>query len=135
MQQVKEQDLAELLLSEMDWKQRKLLEELAPETLTVPTGNRLRLEYAPDKQPTLSVRLQEVFGWLETPRLAGGRVAVLVELLGPNYRPVQVTSDLASFWRSAYFEVRKDLRVRYPKHAWPEDPLTATPVAKGRPRR
>ena len=80
------------------------------------------------------MRLQEVFGWLQTPRLAGGRVAMLMELLGPNYRPVQITSDLASFWKTTYFQVRKDLRIRYPKHSWPEDPLTATPEAKGRPR-
>lgn len=135
VQQVKEQDLGELLLSELDWKLRRELDELAPETITVPTGNRIRLEYSGSKQPTLSVRLQEVFGWLATPRLAAGRVTLVMELLGPNYRPVQITTDLASFWKSAYFEVRKDLRVRYPKHAWPEDPLTAKPEAKGRPRK
>ena len=135
IQQVKEQDLTELLLSELDWKLRRDLDELAPETITVPTGNRIRLEYSGGKQPTLAVRLQEVFGWLATPRIAAGRVPLVMELLGPNYRPVQITSDLASFWKSAYFEVRKDLRTRYPKHAWPEDPLTAKPEAKGRPRR
>ncbi len=135
IQQVKEQDLTELLLSELDWKLRRDLDELAPETITVPTGNRIRLEYSGGKQPTLAVRLQEVFGWLATPRIAAGRVPLVMDLLGPNYRPVQITSDLASFWKSAYFEVRKDLRTRYPKHAWPEDPLTAKPEAKGRPRR
>ena len=79
----------------------------------------------------LAVRLQEIFGWTETPRLAGGRVPLLLHLLGPNYRPVQITNDLKSFWATTYFQVRKDLRVRYPKHSWPDDPLTATPQAKG----
>jgi ATP-dependent RNA helicase HrpB len=79
----------------------------------------------------LAVRLQELFGWTQTPRIAGGRVPVLIHLLGPNYRPVQITEDLASFWATTYFQVRKDLRTRYPKHSWPEDPLTATPQAKG----
>jgi ATP-dependent helicase HrpB len=82
----------------------------------------------------LAVRLQELFGWTETPRICNGRVPVLLHLLSPGFKPMQVTSDLASFWRSAYFEVRKDLRVRYPKHKWPEDPLTAEPEAKGRRR-
>ena len=79
----------------------------------------------------LAVRLQELFGWTETPRVAGGRVAVVLHLLGPNFRPVQITDDLRSFWATTYFQVRKDLRARYPKHAWPEDPLTAKPEAKG----
>jgi ATP-dependent helicase HrpB len=82
----------------------------------------------------LAVRLQEIFGWTETLRLAGGRVPLLLHLLGPNYRPVQITNDLKSFWSTTYFQVRKDLRVRYPKHSWPDNPLTATPQAKG-PRR
>lgn len=135
LEQLKDQDLGELLLGHLDWKIRQALDEFAPETIAVPTGNRIRLEYSGIKQPALAVRLQEVFGWLATPRIAGGRVPLVMELLGPNYRPVQITSDLASFWRTTYFEVRKDLRVRYPKHAWPEDPLTATPEAKGRRRR
>ena len=93
-----------------------------------------RLRAGP-RRPGLSVRLQEVFGLLETPRLAGGRVAVVLSLLGPNYRPVQVTDDLASFWKSTYHQVRKDLRNRYPRHSWPEDPLSARPEAKGGGRR
>jgi ATP-dependent helicase HrpB len=76
-----------------------------------------------------------MFGLRDTPRIAGGRVRVQLHLLGPNFRPVQITDDLASFWRTTYFQVRKDLRVRYPKHAWPEDPLTAPPQAKGSRRR
>jgi ATP-dependent helicase HrpB len=112
----------------------RLLEQHAPETIEVPTGNRIKIDYKPGQRPVLAVRLQEVFGWLDTPRIAGGRVPLLMHLLGPNYRPVQITDDLRSFWSTTYFQVRKDLRVRYPKHSWPEDPLTATPQAKGRPR-
>ena len=80
----------------------------------------------------LAVRLQEVFGWTDTPRLVGGAVPVVMHLLGPNSRPVQVTQDLRSFCSTTYFQVRKDLKARYAKHAWPEDPLTAKPQAKGR---
>lgn len=112
----------------------RILEEHAPESLVVPSGSRIRLQYEPDRPPVLAVRLQELFGWTDSPRLAGGRVPVLFHLLGPNFRPVQVTDDLRSFWTTTYFQVRKDLRSRYPKHAWPEDPLTARPEAKGRTR-
>ncbi len=111
--------------------QGKWLDEQAPESLTVPSGSRIRLAYEPGRPPVMAVRLQELFGWTETPRVALGRVPVLLHLLGPNYRPVQVTDDLRSFWTTTYFQVRKDLRARYPKHSWPEDPLTARPEAKG----
>ena len=120
----------------------RMFETEAPETIEVPSGNRIRLDYpAQDdlhervKPPTLSVRLQELFGWTDTPRVAGGRVPVRLELLGPNYRPVQVTEDQRNFWATTYFQVRKDLRARYPKHSWPEDPLSARPEAKGGRRR
>jgi len=119
----------------------RLLDTEAPESILVPTGNHIRLEYPQQKAdtdaidpPVLAVRLQEMFGQSQTPRIAGGRVAVRLHLLGPNYRPVQITDDLKSFWTTTYFQVRKDLRVRYPKHSWPEDPLAARPEAKGRRR-
>jgi ATP-dependent helicase HrpB len=80
------------------------------------------------------VRLQEVFGWTETPRIAGGRVPLTLHLLSPAHRPVQVTRDLASFWRSGYFDVKKDLKGRYPKHSWPDDPLRAEPTRRAKPR-
>lgn len=105
-----------------------------PEKIQVPTGNRLAVTYPPDREPYLEVRLQEVFGWTATPKILNGRVPVTLHLLGPNYRPVQVTADLTSFWKNGYPEVRKELRTRYPKHSWPEDPFTAKPEAKGRPR-
>src|SRR5262249_18839565 len=111
------------------------LDTEAPEALVVPSGSRIRLSYERGRPPVLAVRLQELFGWIDTPRVARGRVAVLLHLLGPNYRPVQVTDDLRSFWSAAYFQVRKALRARYPKHAWPDDPLTARPEAKGGRRR
>src|SRR5262249_2655250 len=125
--------LTSLLEAQLAYPLDRLLESEAPQTITVPTGNRIRLQYSNTDQVILAVRLQELFGLLDTPRIAGGRVAVVLHLLGPNYRPVQVTDDLRSFWTRTYPQVRKDLRARYPKHAWPEDPLTAKPQAKGRP--
>ena len=110
-----------------------MLERFAPERLEVPTGGRIAIDYSQDP-PRLAVRLQEVFGWLETPRVAEGRVPVLLELLSPGFKPIQLTRDLRSFWANAYFEVKKELKARYPKHSWPEDPLTAKPEAKGRRR-
>jgi ATP-dependent helicase HrpB len=104
-----------------------------PEFLQVPSGSRIRVDYTASN-PTLEVRLQEVFGWAETPKIAAGKLPLTLVLLGPNYRPVQVTQDLSSFWKNGYPEVRKEMRSRYPKHSWPDDPLTAPAVAKGRPR-
>jgi ATP-dependent helicase HrpB len=124
-----------LLKARLSHAQNRLVDEQAPEALTVPSGNRIRLSYEPDRPPVLAVRLQELFGWSDTPRIAGGRVAVLLHLLGPNFRPVQVTDDLRSFWATTYFQVRKDLRARYPRHAWPDDPLTARAESKGGRRR
>ncbi len=127
-------DLSAALLARLSWEQRAALDLLAPERLEVPTGSRLVVDYSDAESPVLAVRLQEVFGMAETPRVLGGKVPVVLQLLSPGHRPVQVTRDLASFWRAGYFEVRKDLRGRYPKHHWPEDPLTATAV-RGAPRR
>jgi len=125
--------VAEILLGRLAHEQRAALEREAPERIEVPSGSRIPIEYAPGKPPVLAARIQELFGWQETPRLAGGRAPLVLHLLAPNHRPEQVTSDLASFWRNTYPQVRKDLRRRYPKHAWPEDPLTAT--AERRPKR
>jgi ATP-dependent helicase HrpB len=114
-------------------EQRQAVEREAPERLTVPSGSRLALQYEVGRPPVLAVRIQEVFGLRDTPRIAGGRVRVLLHLLAPSFRPQQVTDDLASFWANTYPQVRKELRARYPKHAWPEDPLSTTP--ERRPRR
>ncbi len=129
--------LPAVLDAALTYPQRRLLDAEAPESIEVPTGNRIRLEYPPQpadadvQPPVLAVRLQELFGLTDTPTIARGRVPVVLHLLGPNYRPVQVTKDLRSFWMTTYFQVRKDLKARYPKHAWPEDPLTARPEARG----
>jgi len=107
------------------------VERLAPAELQVPSGNRIRLDYGRGKTPILAVRIQELFGLTHTPKIGGGRVPVLLHLLGPNYRPQQVTDDLASFWQNTYPQVKKELRRRYPKHAWPDDPLSATATRSG----
>jgi ATP-dependent helicase HrpB len=122
-----------LLRGRLTHEQRQAVEREAPERLLVPSGNRVTLRYELGRPPVLAVRIQEVFGLQQTPRIAGGRVSVLLHLLGPNFRPQQVTDDLASFWTNTYPQIRKELRARYPKHAWPEDPWTAT--AQRRPGR
>lgn len=111
------------------------IDRLAPAEIELPTGKRHRLAYEPGKPPILAVRIQELFGIRETPRVAGGRVPVLLHLLGPNHRPQQVTDDLASFWANTYPQVKKELRRRYPKHAWPDDPLAAPPARTDGKRR
>lgn len=124
-------DLLPALQALLPWPQLSQLDDLAPTHLTVPSGSRIRLEYAPDgAPPILAVKLQEVFGLEDTPTVDGGRVRVQLHLLSPARRPVQVTQDLRSFWASGYFEVRKDLRGRYPKHPWPDDPASHVPTAK-----
>jgi ATP-dependent helicase HrpB len=119
--------LAEMLLARLTSAQRRALDELAPRELAMPTGSRLRIDYVDDNAPCLSVRLQEVFGMAATPRIGGGAVPVTFKLLSPAQRPLQITRDLAGFWRSSYLEVRKEMRGRYPRHNWPENPAAATP--------
>jgi ATP-dependent helicase HrpB len=134
LQQLRELDWVAILRAALAPAQSRALERNAPDALALPTGRNARLEYAPGKPPVLAVRLQELFGLPESPRVADGRVAVLLHLLAPNGRVVQVTSDLASFWNNTYAQVRKDLRARYPRHAWPEDPWSAPPSARPKPR-
>lgn len=122
-----------LFLGSLDRHQRLALEREAPERIEVPSGSRIQIDYSDPERPVLAVKIQELFGLAETPRLAGGKVPLLLHLLAPNGRPQQVTHDLASFWRNTYPQVRKELAGRYPKHAWPEDPATARP--ERRPRR
>ncbi|HUR29258.1 MAG TPA: ATP-dependent helicase C-terminal domain-containing protein, partial [Planctomycetota bacterium] len=126
--------LHEVVLAQLDRRQRDALDRHAPDSLTTPAGSNRRLDYVPGKPPVLAVRLQELFGQSTTPTVAAGRVPVLLHLLAPNHRVVQITSDLTSFWNTTYQEVRKDLRARYPKHAWPEDPWTAPPTARAKRR-
>jgi len=135
LDQVRARNLRRLLEGCLNAKQRRALKEFAPEFIQVPSGSRVRLSYPEDgSRPVLAVRLQEMFGLAETPRMAKGRVPVMLHLLGPNMRPVQITADLKSFWNTTYAEVRKELRARYPKHSWPEDPWSAPP-ARGAHRR
>ena len=127
-------DWHDALQSLMPWAQRSALERLAPTHLEVPSGSRIALDYSDPMAPVLAVKLQEVFGWTSTPLLMDGRVSLTLQLLSPAQRPVQVTRDLAGFWRNSYFEVRKELRGRYPRHPWPEDPLTAEATRRAKPR-
>lgn len=125
--EIKKLNLCEIIWSRLNYDQQQAVERLAPTHITVPTGSRIRLEYRVGAEvPVLRVRLQECFGLLDTPQVDG--TPVLVELLSPGFKPVQLTTDLRSFWQGTYFEVRKELRRRYPKHAWPDNPLDAIPV-------
>ena len=125
--------LSDALTSLLDWPQRRLLDEHAPDAITVPSGMSRRIEYT-NEGPVLAVKLQELFGLADTPRIANGRVPVTLHLLSPGGRPIQVTQDLRSFWERTYPEVRKELKGRYPKHPWPDDPWTATPTHRAKPR-
>lgn len=127
-------DLEAALRARVEARLEAQLDVLAPTHMDVPSGSRLRIDYADPSAPVLAARLQELFGWTETPRIADDRVPLTIHLLSPAHRTVQVTRDLASFWRTGYFDVRRDLRGRYPKHYWPEDPLTATATRRVRPR-
>ena len=128
---LKRLDLQAALLAQLSWAQQRQLDELAPTHLRVPGGSRVRLDYS-QPVPVLAVRLQELFGLATTPCIAGGRVPVLIHLLSPARRPVQITRDLAAFWKGSYHDVRKELRGRYPKHHWPEDPLQAQATTRTR---
>jgi len=130
---LKKLDLSEVLYHSLDWEKQQALNKLAPAKIEVPSGSKINILYFSNgATPVLSVRLQEVFGLSDTPVLNNGKNKVVMHLLSPGYKPVQVTSDLNSFWNNLYFEVKKELQRRYPKHSWPDDPWTATAVAKGR---
>jgi ATP-dependent helicase HrpB len=111
-------------------RQRSALEREAPAHWTLPSGRRVPVAYERERPPSVAARIQELFGLAATPRLGGGRVPLVLALLAPNQRPVQITDDLASFWRTTYAQVRAELRGRYPRHAWPDDPTTATPTSR-----
>jgi ATP-dependent helicase HrpB len=128
------EELSQALGALFDYEQRRLLDAQAPDSLTVPSGQNRRLEYAPDEPPVLAVKLQELFGLADTPRVGGGRIPVTLHLLSPAGRPIQVTQDLKGFWERTYPEVKKELKGRYPRHPWPDDPWTATPTHRAKPR-
>jgi ATP-dependent helicase HrpB len=127
-------DLASILLGILDWEQRATLDDVAPSHIVVPSGSRIRIDYSDPASPVLAARLQELFGWTASPRIGRDRVPITLHLLSPAHRPVQVTTDLAGFWRTGYFDVKKQLKGRYPKHYWPDDPLRAVPTRHLRPR-
>lgn len=123
-------NLKNILLGKLSWDQQQRLEELAPEKLTVPSGSKIKIDYRKPEQPVLAVRLQEVFGLNDTPALLHGKVKLMMHLLSPARRPMQVTQDLNSFWRTTYHEVKKELRGKYKKHYWPDDPFSAQATSK-----
>jgi ATP-dependent helicase HrpB len=133
---LKKINLSEALLQYLTWEQQQTLNTLVPAKINVPSGSNIGIEYlANGETPILSVRLQEVFGMADTPTINNGKTPLVLHLLSPGFKPVQVTSDLRSFWNNTYFEVKKELKRRYPKHAWPDNPWTEKAVAKGGPRK
>ena len=133
-------ELREALQHGIDWPLRQRIEQLAPVRIGVPSGMERRIEYGYDEDtdapraPVLAVKLQELFGLADTPRIADGRVPLMLHLLSPAGRPLQVTQDQRGFWDRTWPEVRKEMKGRYPRHPWPEDPWTATPTQRAKPR-
>jgi ATP-dependent helicase HrpB len=127
-------DLTVILKARLDWQQAQQLDVEAPTHIEVPSGSQLKLDYKPGESPVLAVKLQEMFGLADTPRIARGRVPITLHLLSPARRPIQVTQDLKGFWERTYTEVKKELKGRYPKHPWPDDPWNAVPTARARRR-
>jgi len=128
-EELKKLNLSQFLYHSLSYEQQQDLENMAPSSLQVPSGSEIQIAYQEDgSAPRLAVRLQELFGMLETPKVNDGRNPILIELLSPGYKPVQLTQDLKSFWTSGYFEVKKELKQRYPKHSWPDDPIKAVAV-------
>jgi ATP-dependent helicase HrpB len=134
LQQIGADDLAAALDALMPWNLRKRLDAEAPTHFAAPSGSQVPIDYEAEEGPKLSIRVQELFGLAVHPTIAGGRVPLLIELLSPAHRPVQMTRDLPGFWRGSYKDVRTDLRGRYPKHPWPDNPLTAPATRRAKPR-
>ena len=135
LEHLKKLDLFAILAARLDWQQQSQLDREAPTHITVPSGSRIKLRYTPGEPPVLAVRLQEMFGLADTPRVCNNTVEVLLHLLSPAQRPMQITQDLRGFWEGAYHEVKKELRGRYPKHHWPDDPWQAQPTSRIKPRK
>jgi ATP-dependent helicase HrpB len=134
LKELSSQDLSEALMLLLPWELRARLEREAPSHFEAPTGTLLPIDYEAEQGPTIAVRLQELFGLNSHPSVAKGAVPLVLELLSPAHRPVQVTRDLPGFWRGSYAAVRSDLRGRYPRHPWPEDPASAMPTRRVKPR-
>jgi ATP-dependent helicase HrpB len=127
-------DILPALKATLSWEQQRLLDERAPVSIAVPSGHGVTLDYTSGDLPILAVKLQEMFGLADTPMIAAGRVKILLHLLSPARRPVQITQDLQGFWSNGYPQVKKELKGRYPKHPWPEDPWNAVPTRRTKPR-
>jgi ATP-dependent helicase HrpB len=127
--------LLEILQSRLSWEQLRAVDELAPTHYQAPSGTRKQLRYQPGQVPVLAIRLQEMFGLSDTPTICQGRVRLMLHLLSPAQRPIQVTQDLKGFWDRTYHEVKKELKGRYPKHYWPDDPYQAEATARIRPKK
>jgi ATP-dependent helicase HrpB len=134
LQQISADDLAAALDAALPWNLRKRLDGEAPTHFAAPSGSQVPIDYEAEEGPKLSIRVQELFGLARHPAIAHGKLPLVVELLSPAHRPVQVTRDLPGFWRGSYKDVRTDLRGRYPKHPWPDDPLTAPATRRAKPR-
>ena len=126
-------DIAAILRANLDYRQQRELDDLAPTHLTVPSGSRIRIDYAAEV-PVLAVKLQELFGLAAGPMVCSGRVSLQLHLLSPAGRPLQVTQDLRGFWDGSYQQVKKEMKGRYPKHPWPDDPWSALPTRRAKPR-
>ena len=137
---IRKSDLVKLdwdavLTSLLPWELQTKLDKLAPERLEVPTGSMIKVQYSDHgDEPAMEVRLQELFGLLETPTINEGKTKIVMHLLSPGYKPVQVTRDLKSFWSGTYHEIRRELKIRYPRHSWPEDPFTAKAIRGAKKR-
>jgi ATP-dependent helicase HrpB len=129
-----EEELGEALKSRLDWSLKSKLDALAPRRITVPSGMERPITYAHGERPVLACKLQELFGLADTPRIADGRVSLTLHLLSPGGAPLAITQDLKSFWNNAYPDVKKDMKGRYPRHPWPDDPWTATATHRAKPR-
>ncbi|WP_028585363.1 ATP-dependent helicase HrpB [Desulfogranum mediterraneum] len=134
LQQLRQLPLQTIFNTILGWERQQRLERLAPLSITVPSGSRIRIDYLQGDSPVLAVRLQEMFGQLSSPTICGGRLPLLIHLLSPARRPIQITSDLAGFWTGSYQEVKKELKGRYPKHYWPDEPLKAPPTRGVKPK-
>ncbi|MGD9172118.1 MAG: ATP-dependent helicase C-terminal domain-containing protein, partial [Candidatus Thiodiazotropha sp.] len=134
-EQLKRLDLGGILKARLNWQQQQRLEREAPSHLQVPSGSRIPLRYSMEAVPVLAVRLQEMFGLADTPKICNGKVPVMLHLLSPAQRPMQITDDLAGFWERTYPQVKRELKGRYPKHYWPDDPMQAVATARAKPRK
>ncbi len=132
--QISSGELFDAVSTLVPWNLRRRLDEEAPTHFTAPTGTNVPVDYEAEQGPTISIRLQELFGLSKHPAIAGGRIPLVIELLSPGHKPVQITRDLPGFWRGSYADVRTDMRGRYPRHPWPDDPASALPTRRAKPR-